>query len=272
MNETKNGFFSRLFYSITSFDKYRSFLRQSNGKAVVYLLLLSLVVAIATFVPAGIEFNRIIDDVIVNLDSTIPDFSLSGGKLEVKGEMPIVIDDGTYPVVIDTTPGAEDRILDEYDIVMLITSDRIIQKNFVDKTVTELSAFQGMVITRDNISRSLPIMKPIGILVFIFIAIFFIGGKFISALIISLIGLIINSIRHTNLSFRSIFKISIYSMTLPLIVCTILGLLPVHIPMIWLLFYVLASVYVIGAINSIKKEIDNMSNFENMNDTNNTGI
>lgn len=265
MNETKLGFFPRLFYSMSSFDKYRLFLRQSTGKAVVYLLLLTILLALAVYIPAGLEFNRIIDDVIANIGTKVPDFSLAGGRLEVSGKMPIVIDDGAYPIVIDTTPGAEDKILNQYDIVILITSDKIIQKNFVDKSVTDLSAFQGMVLTRDSIVQALPVMKPVGIFVFIFIGIFFICGKFISALIVSLIGLIINSAKKTGLSYRSIFKISVYSMTLPLLICTIPGFFTVHIPFIWLLFYIISSVYVYGAINSIRKEIDNM-NMDNMND------
>lgn len=266
MNKTKINIFTRFYYSITSFAKYRMFLRQSTGNAVVYLLLLSILLALAVFIPAGIQYNKITEDIITNFDTVIPDFSLSNGRLQIRGEMPIIIDDGAYPIVIDTAPDAEDRILDGYDIVMLITSDKIIQKNYVDKTVTSLSAFQGMELTRDNIAQTLPIMKPMGIIIFVLLGIGFVFGKFISALIISLVGLIINSAMKTNLSFRSIFKISIYSMTLPLLLCTVPGLLSIRIPFLWLIFYVIASVFVYGAINSIKNEIDKLSSQDNMTD------
>ncbi len=264
MNETKINIFSRFFYSITSFTKYGLFLRQGVGKAVVYLLLLSFLLSLAVYIPVGIQYDRIVDDLIANYDAMIPDFTLAGGKLQVSGEMPIVVDEGAYPIVIDTSPNAEDKILAEYDIVMLITSDKIIQKNYANKQVTNLSAFQGFELTRDSIAQTLPLMKPVGIFVFVLLAVGFVFGKFISALIISLIGLTINSALKTNLSYQNIFKISIYSMTMPLLICTIPSIASVTIPFLWILFYVIASVYVYGAIRSIRKELDKMFGQDNM--------
>lgn len=266
MNGTKINIFTRFYYSITSFDKYRLFLRQGTGKAVVYLLLLSTLLSLVIFIPASIQYDKIMDNFISNFDTLIPDFTLANGRLQVNGDMPIIIDEGVYPIVIDTSPDAEQNILAKYDIVMLITSDKMIQKNYVDKTVTSFDAFQGMELTRNNIAQTLPIMKPIGVFIFILLGIGFVCGKFISALIISLIGLIINSAMKTNLSYRSLFKISIYSMTLPLLLCTVPGLFSIRIPFLWLVFYVIASVFVYGAIKSIRKEIDNAYNND---DTNN---
>lgn len=259
MDEPRMGFFSRIYYSMAGFGKYRYFLRQSTGKAVVYLLLITLVIGVITFIPAVNEYNKIIDELIANFDSSIPDFTFANGKLEVSGNMPIVIDNGGVTIVIDTSPNAEDTILEDYDTVILITSDKIIQKNYVDKSVTSFSSMQGIVLTRDTVKQSLPIMKPLGIFLFVFGGMFFVCGKFISALFVSLIGLVINSVRNTRLSYRSIFKISVYSLTLPLLLCTLLDLLPISIPFIWLLFYIIAAVYVYGAINTIKRELDNVS-------------
>jgi len=258
MDEPRLDFFSRIYYSISGFSKYRNFLRQSTGKAVVYLLLISLVLGVITLVPEVNLYNKTMDELIANFDSKIPDFSFVDGKLEVKGTMPIIIDNGGAVIIIDTSPNAED-ILVNYDMVVLITSEKIIQKNYVDKTETNLSNLQGLVLTRDTIKQTLPIMKPLGIVIFIFAGIFYVCGKFISALIVSLIGLIINSAKSTHLSYRSIFKISVYSLTLPLLLYTLLKLLPVAIPYLSFLFYIIASVYVWGAINTIKKELDNAS-------------
>ena len=259
MNEPIMGFFPRIYYSMAGFGKYGYFLRQNTGRAVVYLLLISLVIGAIIKIPAVGEYNKIMDELTANFDSRIPDFRFANGKLEVSGNMPIIIDDGGVTIVIDTSPNAEDAILDNYDTVMLITSDKIIQKNYVDKTVTSLTAFQGIELTKDNIRQVLPLMKPLGIFIFILDVIFFICSKFISALIVSLIGLVINSARNTKLSYRSIFKISVYSLTPPLLLCTVLGLIPVHIPFLWLVFYIIAAVYVYGAINMIKRDLDYIS-------------
>ncbi|MEN6315986.1 MAG: DUF1189 domain-containing protein [Clostridiaceae bacterium] len=258
MGESRIGFFSSIYYSIAGFSKYRYFLRNSTGRAIVYLLIISLVIGVITLVPEVNLFNKTIDELVTNIDTTIPDFTFADGKLEVKATMPIIIDNGGTAIVIDTSPDAE-KILDSYDMIILITSDKIIQKNYVDKSVTNLSNFQGLVMTRDSIRQVLPVMKPIGIAVFLFLGIFFICGKFISALIVSIIGLIINSVKNTRLSYHNIFKISVYSLTLPFLLSTVLDLVPVNIPFKPLLVYVIASVYVYGAINTIKKELDNTS-------------
>ena len=260
MKEPGMGFFPKFFYSITSFAKYRYFLRQRTGAAIAYLLVITLVISAAIHIPAYNTYSKAMDSLIANFDTTIPDFRFSNGKLEVSGEMPIIIEDSGASIVIDTSPNAEDAILDKYDTVILITSDKIIQKNYVDKTVTSLSAFQGLEMSRDDIKQSLPFMKPVSIFIFVLMGIFFICGKFISVLFVSLIGLVLNSAKRTNLSYRSIFKISSYAVTLPLLLCTFLNLMPVAIPFLWLLFYLIASVYVYGAINTIRKELDSISN------------
>ena len=256
MDEPKLNFFTKIYYSITSFDKYRYFLRQSVGRAVAYLLLLALALGTATLVPAAILYNNVIDEVTAGFDSTVPDFKLENGKLSVSGPMPIIIDGEGMPVVIDTTPGAEERILGKYDTVLLITADKIIQKNYVNKSSTDLKNLYGIVLTKDSVKQALPLMKPLGIFIFLFGGIFYIASKFVSALIISLAGMIINSSMKLSLSYRSIFKISVYSLTLPALLCTVLDLLPVLIPFKWALFYIIAAVYVYGAMSSIRKEID----------------
>lgn len=259
MDGSKMNFFLKIYYSITSFEKYRYFLRQSTGKAVLYLLLLALVLGMVTFTNVIIEFNSIIDEFTEVFDTTLPDFKLENGKLEVYSSMPVIIENEGIPIVIDTSPDAEERILSQYDSVLLITSDKIIQKYYVNKSVTDLSNFRGFVLTKDDMQQALPLIKPISIFIFIFGGIFFILGKFISALLVSLAGMAINSSMKLNLSYRSIFKICVYAMTLPLLLCTVLDLVPMVIPFKWAVFYAIAFVYVYGAMYSIRKEIDKIN-------------
>jgi hypothetical protein len=255
MNEPKLNFFTRIYYSMAGFDNYRYFLRQGTGKAVVYLLLLAMSIGIISYIPVLGTFNTAIDGVISSFDSAVPDFTLSDGELHVKGNMPVKLGESEYPVIIDTSDSPDESILEDYDSAILITKDKMIQKTYVNRQVTNLSVFKGFTLTKADIKEALPMMKPLGIFFFMFGIILFICAKFINALIVSLIGMIINSVRKTKLSYQSIFKISAFSLTLPLLICTLLGML-LHAPYMWLLYYVIAAVYVYGAINSIKKEID----------------
>jgi hypothetical protein len=259
MNEPGLNFFTRIYYSMAGFDNYRYFLRQGAGKAVVYLLLLAMLIGIITYIPVFNEINKGMDEVILNFDSSVPDFTFSNGELHVTGSMPVKLGENDYPIIIDTSDNPDESILEDYDSVMMFTKNKIIQKTYVNRQDTDLTMLKGLNITKAQVKDALPMLKPIGILFLIFGIIFFICGKFISALLISIIGMIINSVRKTNLSYQSIFKISVFSLTLPLLVCTVIDLL-LHAPYMWLLFNVIAAVYVYGAINSIKKEIDTYHN------------
>jgi uncharacterized membrane protein YgcG len=138
----------------------------------------------------------------------------------------------------------------------------MIQKSYLKREELSWSMYGNMTMNRESLVRIVPMLKSTFVVVFaIFVFIFtllFIAGKFISALIVSLIGLAANSARNTNLTYRNIFKISVYSMTLPLIAGTILDILHVNVPYMWVLYYVASGIYVVGAINNIRRELDAM--------------
>jgi hypothetical protein len=256
MDEPKMGFFPKIYYSIAGFGSYRYFIKQRPGKAVVYLLLLTLILGIVSLVPIVSDYNNVINGFINSFDTKVPEFTLKNGELNVEGKMPIIINDGGSTTIIDTSGKTDESILDNYDNVILITRDKMIQKTFANQRVTSFSALQGFTMNKENVKRLLPLLKWGTVLIIIFGTIFFICGKFISALLISLIGLIINSSKKAKLTYKAVFQISAYSLTLPLFVGTLLNLIPFNVPYLWLIFYLLSSVYVWGAINSIKRDID----------------
>lgn len=255
MNKNKPGFFTKIYYSIAGFDKYRCFLRQSIGKAIAYLIFLSLIVSLFVFVPQQIELNKMVDHLSENFDSLVPEFTFSDGKLEVDAEMPIIIDSDGMSVVINTLPDAEDMLV-KYDSVILVTSNKIIQKYYTNRNEISLNSLPYFTITSKDIERSLPYMKSIGATLFFIYIVIFICGRFLMALIVSLIGLMLNSMKQTGLSYRSIFKFSVYSITLPTLLTAVISFIPFQIPFLSLIYYVIASVYMYGAIIIVKKGLD----------------
>ena len=255
MNDPGMGFFQKIFHSVAGFDKYRYFLRQRPGKAVVYLLLLSLILGALSLIPVVFDYNKTVSEFIVGFDESVPNFTFENGKLSVEGDMPIIFGEGSSTLIIDTSGQADESILNDYDTAVLITSDRMIQKTYANKQVTNFSLMQGVNFDRESVKRVLPILKSLSIFIIIFGVIFFICAKFFSALIVSLIGLIINAAAGANLPYRDIFKISAYSLTLPLFIGTLINLSGVNVPFLSLVFYVIAIVYVWGAVSTIKKDV-----------------
>jgi hypothetical protein len=230
------------------------------GKAVGYLILLTFLLSVAVFVPVYQLTYEKSSEALSYITDSMPDFRFSEGRLEVYGEMPIVIEDNDLPVVIDTNPGAEDRIIGQYDIVLLFTDDKLVMKNYVNRQEYPLSAFEGIDVTKDKLMESMPMIEAYMNIMFIitgiFISIFFVAGKFLSALAVSVIGLIANSSYRINMSYKNIFKLSIFSMTLPLVVCTIADALMINIPFQTLLFYIGSGIYIFGAMNRIKRNLE----------------
>lgn len=256
MNDPGMGFFPKIYHSVAGFSKYRYFIRQRPGKAVVYLLLLSLILGAFSLIPIVLEYNKAINEFIAGFDKSIPNFTFENGKLSVEGTMPIIFGEGSSTLIIDTSSQADESILNNYDTAVLLTSDRMIQKTYANKQVTNFSLMQGVKLDRESIKNVLPIMKSLSIFIVIFGVIFIICGKFISALIVSLAGLIINAATGTGLPYRDVFKISAYSLTLPLFIGTLINLSGVPVPFLSLFFYLIAVVYVWGAFSTIKKEPD----------------
>jgi len=262
MDKVKLGFFQKVYYSIAGFNYYKYFIKQSKWKAIVYLLLLALILGIISMIPFVYYFNNITNEMATGFSKSVPDFTFENGKLDVRGQMPIIISNSGTTIIIDTSVNTDESILDNYDNALLITSDRMIQKSYANKQVTDFGLIQGFKIDKKGIETMMPqlslLLKIVAAVIIIFGSIFFICFKFISALIISVIGLIINSVTKANLKYVDIFKLSVYSMTLPLLLGTLLNLFTFNVPflptILWMVFYLIASVYLWGAINIIKKE------------------
>ncbi len=256
MNEPRLNFFTKVYYSIKGFDSYRFFIRQKTGKAVVYLLLLSLIIGLVGIIQPLMLSSKMINEMIEGIETAIPDFTFQNGKLDVEAEMPLIIGEGGSTIIIDTSGGTNESILDSYDNAILILQDRMIQKNYANQQATDFSLLQGISLDRSDVKNMLPLIKWFMLLLFIILPPFIIAGRFLSALFVSIIGIIINSVKNTNLPYRDIFAISAYSMTLSLIIGTILDFAGVPFLLSTLVFYLISAVYTWGAINSIKRNTE----------------
>lgn len=120
------GFFSKLKNSITNPKTYNEFLKESTGRAVVYLLLLCLIFGGINAIRNVYDFNKGVLMVLNDFKENIPNFVLANGELNVAGQMPIIINDGGPSVIIiDTSGKTAETVLDNYDSATLITKRKI---------------------------------------------------------------------------------------------------------------------------------------------------
>jgi hypothetical protein len=254
MEEERMGFFSQLIGSITKIETYRRFFKRTTGKAILYLFILSLIFGTAGALRAMYYYNRGISELINFFQYEAPSFTLENGELNVEGSMPIVVDENDGNVfIIDTTGGTDESILDKYPNGILITKDELIQKENYSTKRQSFKMAQGVRITKEGLIGFFPLLRGINILIVVFGFIFHFIGKLISALLVAIAGSIISSIVNYNLTFGTQYKLSVYALTLPIIIKAVLSVLGVEIPYFWIPYYGIAIFYMWKAINMLKE-------------------
>lgn len=239
--------------SIFKFETYRVFFRRSTGRAFLYLFLASIILAGLGSIRFLVEFNAEINEVVNTLKANLPYFELRNGELTVDAGMPYIVSESADHIfVIDTTGQLDQSILDDYDVGMLLTKHDLYQKQSVFETRHySLNAFAGLTITRDDMIRWLPILRWLIVIIIMFGFVFYFCGKLLSALIISLGGLIIENAVNRKIGFGSLFKLSLYALTLPMIIQVVLTLARVTVPMFFLLYYSIALFYLYKAVITV---------------------
>jgi hypothetical protein len=133
------------------------------------------------------------------------------------------------------------------------------KKNEVQTQVTDFKSFQGAIINKNIVNRYLPFANAI--IPFIFLGnmfVYFLGG-ILSSLFLAIFALIINEIFKTNLKYRQFYSLSIYVLTTPLIIDTLFKILNLkHFSFYWLVYHVIAYIYIGFALNKLKNSQNNI--------------
>ena len=255
--EQKMGFAAKVANSITKPDAYGCFLKETVGKAIIYLVLLTLIFESINLVRPVIEYNNGINQIIRTFNMNAPNFTIKNGQISVDGDMPIISKDNGYIFIVDTTGKTDETALDNYYSGILVLKDRIIQKeSSFQKRVYSLKDLGSLVITKSDVQGYIPLLKIVNIFIVLFGYIGFFAGKLISALVLAVLALIVNAILKTNREFKDLYKLSIYALTLPVIIKVFLSVVNYNIPYFFVIYYGIALFYIWKAL-SITKNNEN---------------
>jgi len=256
MDQTKIGFFQKLFYSITSFDFYKKVIKESIGKAVIYLLLLSVLLSLFSIIQPMVGFLNGVDVLSKTFARDIPDFEFINGELSVTGEMPMVIGEESGQVlIIDTSGQLDATALDDYTSGVFLSKTYAINKTDAVKTERyDFKELEALKFTKQQIAGFLPYLKYFTLLIILVILAGTIIGKLISSLIVSVIGLIVNASTKSTLLYGEIYRIGVYAMTLPSIIKVIMRFSPVKIPFFFVIYYFIITIYLVKAFSLIKED------------------
>ncbi|MGL4949550.1 MAG: DUF1189 family protein [Anaeroplasmataceae bacterium] len=248
----KMNFLTRVKISTVKVKNYSLLIKDGLGKAFVYMLILSILVGSVLGVIQFTVLNKIEKEAIKLLQQEDFKFEISNNILDFK-KSPYKQEKGRSIVIIDSNKNLDDvesfkSVTVHKDISYVFLADgfvtRIDSSEFKLK-YSEIPFIDGN-INNELVIKTLNELKPVKyIMVLAMIFVTYIIA-IVKALLISLAGLMSNSMTGANLKYEDILKLSIYALTLPMILEFIIPIGSYSI--------IVAGLYLIIAISSIKKE------------------
>lgn len=247
--EQRVGMTQRLLRSITDFNVYVLYPQETLGKAMLYVLLLSV---LATAIMGGHmawTINDEINELAGYVNSEIPWFEIVSGQLHMDADMPYILEDEAQNVlIVDTTGMSGPSVLDQYQEGILITRDSIYRKKN-QLEISQISLGQlNINLSKEQLLNLIPLLKLFSYLVVFFVFLFLVVAAMFSSLVVSAIGQLFN---RQKLPFASLYKMSLYALTLPMLLFVILNALAIAIPYFFWIYHGIALLYLKRAIDAM---------------------
>ena len=248
--------FKEMSLSIYSYESYREFLKNKKGKVFGYaLLLMFLYFLIAWFLP-GMTSLGLPSEMAREIRENVPDFELEDGRLWV--ERPFEIDADTTYIYADTGESLGDvsqiaQQLAPYQTALLMDSSQMIVKSQGSVQALSFSALD-LELDREDLVELIPMLYVGALVGMVFLYVWITALFFLGVLFVALLGMIVATTMHYELTFGQLYLLAIYSRTLPLLIKAVLSFLPIHIPAFWVINFGLSLLLLALAIRKMKEQ------------------
>ncbi|MDN4074771.1 DUF1189 domain-containing protein [Fictibacillus terranigra] len=239
--------FSHFFKSLYSPPTIARLRYQGIGKAIGYVFFLILLTSIPVGISFSLSFKSGLEEFKQSMTSEIPDFTLQNGKLASDLKKPVIHTDSSDTFIFDTTGTIKEDDLSDYTNVIALLHNEAIVISGGETQKVPYNSLGDLSLTKKDISSwtntlvdLLPILLP---LLFLFIYVFTVALKFIGVTVLAVIGLVLQNISHRNLSYRHLWVMSAYAVTLPTVFFAIMKVLHTEVPFSFLIYWAVASIF-----------------------------
>lgn len=225
----KFNFFEQIAYAVTKPMQYYRLTKVSGARLTGFVFLFTLITSLFTIIP--MFYSMVGPNGLSHyLRNDLPEFDLSNGELYVSSAYEEDTN-GTY-IHIDTDVNSFSTadVDNSYSEVILISRTNLVMKSGGRIQEVNFSELGGMHIDNSIVNAIIPFLYLIMFFAAIIVYICIAGYYFFSALLYSLIGLIVSSVRNANLTYATIFKTAVYSKVTISIVYALLSITPLTIP------------------------------------------
>ncbi|NBK93217.1 DUF1189 domain-containing protein [bacterium 1XD21-13] len=260
--------FKEMVCSVGRPSAYPEFLKNKKGKIFGYGMLLMLFYFLLSTILPFLVFQLRTGGIGKIVNEALPDFEMSDRGFWI--EEPFYYEDGNSYFELDS-----DHYFDEeaayqfsagYQNMLLVDEEKLIVKsNGQVQTLYFYMLESGTYFSKQSILAIIPMIYLLLILGLIFYFAWITALFFFGVLMVSLVGMILNAILKTELTFGQIFILGIYGRTLPLFFKGLVlrffnsTVVPIHIPYFWVINFGVTLVYMFLAMRRIgEQRVHNM--------------
>lgn len=250
--EYKLNFLSRLKISVAKIKEYPLLLKEDLSKAIGYILILSIIVGMALGITQFTILSVLEKSAKTVLENEDFKFEMNNGILDFKAS-PYKQEQGSSLVIIDSNMTLEESesfrpVTVHKDMSSVFLKDGVIAKAYgVEyKMKYEDIPFMAEHINNETALNALNKAKPIKYIIFVIMIVLTYILALAKALLISIAGILTNKMSGSKLKYKDIFKISLYALSLHMLVELIMP--------IGSLSVIISAIYVAIAINNISRK------------------
>jgi hypothetical protein len=256
--------FKQFYKSTHSPKDIASFRFQGIGKTILYVFLLTLlsilpsIYYLSTMLTAGIEDTKSV------MNNELPPFTIDNGSLSAESDVPITIEKGDFTIIIDSTGViTTEDVEDENNAIALLKNDfAVAAEGKID--IYSYSMLEGLTLSKEDIIDIVDTvdgMKGIIIpVISVFMFLFSSAVNFIEVSILAWFGLLLKSLAGKSISYRYLWRMAAYSVTLPTVFFTIMGALNTSVPNSFIINWFVEIIILYLALKEIPNEKTSIEN------------
>mgnify|MGYP000351692272 CR=1 FL=1 len=273
MEQKKIPFFKKLKNAIVNFDEYQNFSQEKLGTAIKYFLKLMLIFSILISAFLTARLYKEIETVKTSFTDECPDFRIENNTLIIDGENKKYEKDFGYEalgLIIDSenTDLTEEQN-GQYQRIIAFYKDKMVMKTLDTKTsmtyedISKNQNINGLskqqILDYTNSSTMILIYITFFVITIVFGLIAYSIQILLDIFLLSIIGLIMSKIAAVKLKYKEIFNMSIYALTLSIVLYLIYICVNITtgftIKYFDLAYEIISYIYIITAILMIKSDL-----------------
>ncbi len=254
------NFFVKLWKSIVDFRFYSIITQQSLGKAFSYLIIFSILIGVISGGLIAWRYGILMKDTVRFIQSEeMPPFELRDGEFVIDIDEPIVVEDSGMIMIVDNQQQYSYNDIVGYLQGILITEKYMIVSRIGSQPVTlNFKDLNSLSFNNNSLAGFLnDISQIVSIIILLLVIIGTLLLKLFQSLMVSIAGLIINSVLRTKMAYETLYKIGIYTLTLPstiILLCSVFNIYLTSMMKV-LIYSFLVCIYMVKVLNTIKQDM-----------------